>query len=97
MLKVNLNFQSPIIPSNIENRNQEAMDSSGILSLLEQFDDDLDDLEESIEPLFKSSLSATSSKLPLLDKAKLYILATYAIESLLFCGLPSLIVCFDAG
>lgn len=62
------------------------MDSNGILSLLEQFDDDLDDLEESLEPILKSSLSVTTSKLPLLDKAKLYILVTYAIESILFCG-----------
>jgi exosome complex protein LRP1 len=33
----------------------------------------------------KSALSETSSKLPLLDKAKLYVLVTYAIESMLFC------------
>ena len=66
------------------------MDSNGILSLLEQFDDDLDDLEESLEPILKNSISATTSKLPVLDKAKLYILITYAIESILFCGLLNL-------
>jgi hypothetical protein len=61
------------------------MDSSKVLSLLEQLDDEIDDLEESLEPLLKQALSETSSKLPLLDKAKLFVLVTYAIESMLFC------------
>jgi len=60
------------------------MDSSKVLSLLEQLDDEVDDLDEALSPLLKSALSETSSKLPLLDKAKLYVLVTYAIESLLF-------------
>jgi len=60
------------------------MDSSKVLSLLEQLDDEIDDLEESLEPLLKQALSDTSSKLPLLDKAKLFVLVTYAIESMLF-------------
>ncbi len=61
------------------------MDSSKILALIEQLDDEIDDLEESLEPLLKAALSDTASKLPLLDKAKLYVLVTYAIESMLFC------------
>ena len=61
------------------------MDSSKVLSLLEQLDDEIDDLEESLEPLLKQALSEISSKLPLLDKAKLFVLVTYAIESMLFC------------
>jgi exosome complex protein LRP1 len=61
------------------------MDSSKVLSLLETLDDEIDDLEEALLPLLKSALSETSSKLPLLDKAKLYVLVTYAIESMLFC------------
>jgi exosome complex protein LRP1 len=61
------------------------MDSTHILSLLEQLDDELDDLEDSLAPLLKTALSETTSKLPLLDKAKLYVLVTYAIESMLFC------------
>ena len=61
------------------------MDSTHILSLLEQLDDELDDLEDSLAPLLKAALSETTSKLPLLDKAKLYVLVTYAIESMLFC------------
>ncbi|TVY94470.1 Exosome complex protein [Lachnellula willkommii] len=60
------------------------MDSSKVLSLLDQLDDEVDDLEEALAPLLKAALAETSSKLPLLDKAKLYTLVTYAIESLLF-------------
>ncbi|KAI9050366.1 hypothetical protein LZ554_005532 [Drepanopeziza brunnea f. sp. 'monogermtubi'] len=60
------------------------MDSTKVMSLLETLDDEIDDLEESLEPLIKVALSETASKLPLLDKAKLYILVTYAIESMLF-------------
>jgi exosome complex protein LRP1 len=66
------------------------MDSSNVLALLEQLDDEIDDLEESLAPLLKTALSETASKLPLLDKAKLYVLVTYAIESMLFCELQSL-------
>ncbi len=63
------------------------MDTSNVLSLLEQLDDEIDDLEGSLAPLLKAAISQTTSKLPLLDKAKLYVLATYAIESMLFCKL----------
>lgn len=61
------------------------MDSSKVVDLLDQLDDEIDDLEESLAPLLKTALSETTSKLPLLDKAKLYVLVTYAIESMLFC------------
>jgi hypothetical protein len=64
------------------------MDKTNVLSLIEQLDDEIDNLEESLAPLVKTALSETASKLPLLDKAKLYVLVTYAIESILFCGLP---------
>lgn len=62
------------------------MDSSVILSLLEQLDDEIDDLEDSLEPLTQQGLSERAAKLPLLDKAKLYVTVTYAIESMLFCA-----------
>jgi len=61
-----------------------SMDSTGVLSLLEQLDDEIDDLEDSLAPLISHALSEKSAKLPLLDKAKLYVLVTYAIESMLF-------------
>ncbi|CZR58433.1 related to exosome-associated family protein [Phialocephala subalpina] len=60
------------------------MDSTKVTTLLELLDDEMDGLEESLAPLIKTALSETSSKLPLLDKAKLYVLVTYAIESMLF-------------
>ena len=58
-----------------------------LMPLLEQLEDNIDDLEESLEPLLTTALSTTTSKLPVLDKAKLYVLLTYTIESLLFCML----------
>lgn len=60
------------------------MDCSKVLNLLNDLDDQLDGLEESLNPLLQAPLSVTASKLPLLDKAKLYVLITYAIESMLF-------------
>ncbi|KAI0125062.1 Sas10/Utp3/C1D family protein [Xylariales sp. AK1849] len=62
------------------------MDVTDILPQLERLDGEIDDLEEVLQPLL-GSLSDVSSKLPLLDKAKLYVLVTYAVESLLFSSL----------
>ncbi|WPH01816.1 Hypothetical protein R9X50_00467000 [Acrodontium crateriforme] len=63
------------------------MDTEDLHSLVEDLGADIDDLETSLAPLFKTALSSNSSKLPLLDKAKLYVLATYAVESMLFSAL----------
>ena len=62
------------------------MNSADVLALIEDLEDGIDDLEEDLEPLLTDSLSATTKKLRLLDKAKLYTLIVYAIESLLFCA-----------
>lgn len=51
---------------------------------LDRLDAQLDDLEDALEPLL-GDLEGMSSQLPLLDKAKLFSLTAYAIESLLFC------------
>lgn len=51
---------------------------------LDRLDDQLDDLEETLQPLL-GNLEGMASELPLLDKAKLFSLTAYAIESLLFC------------
>ena len=56
-----------------------------LMSLVDDLDDDLDDLEESLAPLLEPALVKTASKYPVLDRAKLYVLVTYAIESMLFC------------
>lgn len=55
-----------------------------ITSDLDRLDDQLDSLEESLKPLL-TNLEQLSSQLPLLDKAKLFSLTAYSIESLLFC------------
>ena len=69
------------------------MDTSDLVPLIELLDDNIDDLEQSLGSLLKSALTDTVGKLPLLDKAQLYVLVTYAIESILFCtshsGIPS--------
>ena len=63
---------------------------NNIAGLVNQLDDNLDDLEEALNPLQESAPSEFASKLPLLDRAKFYILTTYAIESALFCPSISL-------
>ena len=65
------------------------METIDLESLAELLDDNIDDLEEALEPLSRNALSDTAGKLPLLDKAQLYVLVTYAIESILFC-MPTL-------
>lgn len=61
------------------------MDTKSVLLLAEQLAEDLEDLEETLEPLLVNSLITTTKKLPLLDRAKLNVLLVYAIESLIFC------------
>ena len=67
------------------------MESANLISLIDVLDDNIDDLEEVLIPVLKGSLSETALKLPLLDKAQLYILVTYAIESILFCNFPAIL------
>ncbi len=61
------------------------MDTANLVSLVEHLEDNIDELEENLEPLLSAALTATTKKLPLLDQAKLYVLIVYSIESLLFC------------
>lgn len=60
------------------------MDVTNIVPLLERLDGDVDGLEEVLQPLL-DGLPDMSSKLPLLDKAKLYVLMAYSLESMIFC------------
>ncbi|GAP82361.2 putative exosome-associated family protein [Rosellinia necatrix] len=62
------------------------MDPVNVLPSLERLDDAVDDLEEALQPLI-DNMTDVASKLPLLDKAKLYVLMTYSIESMLFSAL----------
>ncbi|USP82784.1 uncharacterized protein yc1106_10058 [Curvularia clavata] len=57
--------------------------------LIEDLEVDIDDLTTALEPLLSKPLHTTASSLPLLDKAKLYCLAAYTIESLLFASLTA--------
>jgi exosome complex protein LRP1 len=61
------------------------MDAAELSPLIDQLEVQIDDLRDALEPLLATALSHHTTKLPLLDKAKLYVLVTYAIESLLFC------------
>jgi len=60
------------------------MDVPDLSPHLDNLDTDIEKLEEALTPLLED-LGDTASKLPLLDRAKLYTLSAYAIESLLFC------------
>ncbi|KAI0401545.1 Sas10/Utp3/C1D family-domain-containing protein [Xylaria palmicola] len=62
------------------------MDPTDILPALERLDDAVDVLEDAVQPL-ADNMTDVASKLPLLDKAKLYVLMTYSIESMLFSAL----------
>lgn len=53
---------------------------------LNKLDNQLDALEEALKPLMKA-LSDSASSMPLLDRAKLFTLANYALETLIFCKL----------
>jgi exosome complex protein LRP1 len=60
------------------------MDVSDVTPQLDQLEEELNKAQQSLEPLL-GDIGDISSKLPLLDKAKLYVLVSYTIESLLFC------------
>ncbi|KAK6539007.1 hypothetical protein TWF694_010555 [Orbilia ellipsospora] len=56
---------------------------------LDDFEDATDLIEKNLKPLLDQSLPKHASMLPLFDKAKLYIMTTYALESLLFSYLST--------
>lgn len=57
--------------------------------LVEDLEVNIDELCDTLLPLLRTPLSTTTSSLPLLDKAKLYVLAAYSIESLLYSTLQA--------
>ena len=61
------------------------MDTTELTPLIEQLDDQLDDLEGVLKSLLTQYFSKTFKNLPVMDKAKLYVLITYTLESLIFC------------
>ncbi|KAF2488988.1 hypothetical protein BU16DRAFT_520071 [Lophium mytilinum] len=60
------------------------MEFNTLEPLLDVLEGNIDDLEEALAPLLDAPIADSASKLPLLDKAKLYVMTTYAIESILF-------------
>ncbi len=60
------------------------MDVTDLSPLVSKLSGNLDELQEAIKPLL-GDLEDVSSKLPLLDRAKLYVMVAYAIEAALFC------------
>ncbi|KAI8937668.1 hypothetical protein NX059_005370 [Plenodomus lindquistii] len=58
-------------------------------TLVEDLEVNIDELTETLAPLLSTPLSKSASSLPLLDKSKLYVLAAYSIESLLFSTLQA--------
>lgn len=65
------------------------MNTADLIPQLEQLDDNVDDLEEVLEPLLGQCLPKISKNLPVMDKAKLHVLITYTLESLIFCTYTS--------
>lgn len=57
--------------------------------LVEDLEVNIDELTTTLTPLLDTPLHTCASSLPLLDKAKLYVLAAYSIESLLFSTLQA--------
>ncbi|KAJ6261238.1 hypothetical protein Dda_3906 [Drechslerella dactyloides] len=51
---------------------------------LDDLEDGLDELSKDLKPLLEENLPKNAAMLPLFDKAKLYIMTTYALESLLW-------------
>ncbi|KAL2023517.1 hypothetical protein VTK56DRAFT_2125 [Thermocarpiscus australiensis] len=62
------------------------MDVTDITPQLEQLEQGLSQAQAALKPLL-GDIGDISSKLPLLDKAKLYVLISYTLESLLFSAL----------
>ncbi|KIW79100.1 hypothetical protein Z517_08940 [Fonsecaea pedrosoi CBS 271.37] len=60
------------------------MDTKAVIRLVDELQENLEDLEDNLEPILSGALSATTKKLPLLDRAKLHVLLVYSIESLIF-------------
>ncbi|KAI9675011.1 MAG: hypothetical protein M1817_001417 [Caeruleum heppii] len=60
------------------------METTDLSPLLLNLEHSLDTLQSALQPLRAQPLASIANKLPLLDQAKLYVLVTYAVESLIF-------------
>lgn len=80
-----LNYYQPPYPA--EHSRLFTMDAPDLDQLLSALAGNIDDLEASLRPILTSSVAKASSKLPLLDKAKMHVLMSYTIESIIFSSL----------
>ena len=65
-----------------------------ITELIDQLDDNLDNLQDALKTIMTKSLTEIAAEHSLLDRAKLYIMVTYAIESVLFSkSLTNFLIC----
>jgi exosome complex protein LRP1 len=62
--------------------------SDAAFDQLDVVDDRIDELSAALAPLLEKSVAEHATTLPVADKARLYVLTTYAVESLLFCAFP---------
>ncbi|KAG8534256.1 uncharacterized protein KY384_001100 [Bacidia gigantensis] len=60
------------------------MDSEGVTAAIESLDYNIGELREVLAPILDSPLSETAGRLPILDKAQLFVLWAYALESITF-------------
>ncbi|KAL9017538.1 MAG: hypothetical protein Q9185_005137 [Variospora sp. 1 TL-2023] len=60
------------------------MEIADLFPFLQTLEDDLDKLEEAVAPLIYGTLAKAVFKLPVSDKAQLYVLLAYAIETIIF-------------
>ncbi|KAI4120214.1 MAG: hypothetical protein LQ341_007577, partial [Variospora aurantia] len=60
------------------------MEIADLFPFLQTLEDDLDKLEEAVAPLIYGTLAKAVFKLPVLDKAQLYVVVAYAIETMIF-------------
>lgn len=61
------------------------MDATDIMPYIEELEQNIDKLQKALTPLTKDLVTQTACRLPLLDRAKLYVLLAYSIESMIFC------------
>jgi hypothetical protein len=59
-------------------------DTDAIAELAEDFAGDIEALEDTLAPSISKALAASTSKLPLVEKVNLYVLAIYAIAPIVF-------------
>ena len=61
------------------------MDPVNVEPMIEELEENVDDLEVALSKLLSGTLSDIANKIPVLDRAQLYVTTAWSIESILFC------------